>query len=154
MNKTLVMPIKTERFAIGIDPGKETGVAVYDRKEKKLMSYFSSDFWNVWGFLNGGGFQDDCFFVIENPGLHKRPIYRFRDVMKEAAKRERMAMNIGANRREATLLIEGLERKGFTVRQIKPTSEKWTAEQLKRYTGISKKTNQHVRDAIKLVWQI
>lgn len=139
-----------KRYAIGIDPGVETGVAFYDRHERKIVSRSTSDFWNVIEEFETSLMPHSHFAVIEVASghvIHDR-------VEKNATGfgRDRQAANVGSNRREAVLLAEGLERLGFEVRRVTPTRTKWTAKDLKQRTGITERTNQHVRDAIALVY--
>ncbi len=83
----------------------------------------------------------------------KRPLYARVDSVEGFRQRERLAVNVGSNRREAVLLADGIELLGLAVKRITPTRIKWSADQLKRYTGIETRTSQHVRDAIALCWQ-
>jgi hypothetical protein len=142
------------RYTIGIDPGEETGVAVYDRKEKRIVQVYTSNFWelyttakNVWK-----NDFDDAILVIETP--KRTGLYERYNVKQGPALREKIASDAGSNAREADLLATGLERLGFTVRRVKPTNSKWDAKKLKMVTGIEHRTNQHVRDAIQLCWGI
>lgn len=135
---------------IGIDPGKRTGICVWDAKEKCVASLLTTGFWDAYRFI--GSFpRETTTVVIETPNA-KRVLYRRKDADGEGRGRERMAANVGSNRREAELLAEGLDLAGFTVERITPTRTKWTAYQLERLTGITERTNEHVRDAIRLVY--
>jgi hypothetical protein len=143
--------MKKPRFAIGIDPGKQTGLAIYDRKDGKLVEVRTDDFWGVYGYVTLHD-TDRVEVVIENPALIKRPMYSRLNKVQGASVRENMASKIGENRREAELLIEGLRQRGFTVKEVKPTQTKMDADEFKRLTKYQGKTNQHVRDAAMLVY--
>lgn len=144
------------RFVIGVDPGAATGVAVYNRHAKKLDFFKTMTFWKFYDYVETIRVSPAWkfyLFVIETPNS-KRPVYARRDDVEGANRREKVAANIGSNRREAELLADGIERLGFAVRRVTPTHRKWSAVELKKYTGIDGRTSQHVRDAIALCWQM
>lgn len=138
-----------KRYAIGIDPGVNTGYAVYDRQDKYILETATMDFWKVINQLKGIQ-PSDAVVVVEIPGTFTYQRNEL-DAGRGRDAKNKMQARI---RREAELLAEGIEQMGFEVRRQTPTRSKWTAEQLARYTGITKRTNEHVRDAIALVWQI
>ncbi len=140
-----------KRYAVGIDAGKTTGFCLSDRQEKKTLEFWSGDFWLIYRTISHRFDPAETLVVIETP--RKRLVYAAADG-KSAGSRLSRAFNSGENNREATLLIAGLESDGFEVRKSVPEASKWTKEDLKRFTGIADRTNEHVRDAIKLVWQI
>jgi hypothetical protein len=137
----------TKPFVIGIDPGVETGVAVWQAEIKRFIALETLDFWRTFTYLSTFP-KDSTKVVVENPALNNFSYARHKQTGKDGLK---IARNSGGNCREAELLIEGLKRDGYDVMEIKPTRRKWTAEQLKRYTGYEGRTNQHVRDAMALV---
>lgn len=139
-----------KRFAIGLDAGLHTGLAVYDRAERRITEMFKTDFWSAYEFITKNFSPDIALIVIERP--RKGFVYSRNQQYKKSVV-EKIAFNSGENNREATLLIEGFEYLGYEVRKVTPVASKWTAEQLKRFTGISSRTNEHVRDAVRLVWQ-
>lgn len=143
-----------KRYAIGIDPGETTGVAIYDRKEKRIAQIYTSDFWQVYGIARTIWLNDfdDAIILIET--AKRTGIYARYHAKEQGALREKIAANVGSNAREADLLATGLEKLGFDVRRVKPTNSKWDAKKLKFVTGIEYRTNEHVRDAIQLCWGI
>ena len=142
-----------KRYVVGIDPGVSTGVAWYDRHEKRVYDYGTSDFWKVHlDFAHGLEWKSSVVVVIEAP--KKTRLYARQDAEQGHRRREKIAANAGGNAREAELLADGLESLGYEVRRVTPSRTKWDAEQLKRFTGIEKRTNQHVRDAIALCYGV
>jgi hypothetical protein len=140
-----------KRYVVGIDPGVNTGVAWYDREEKRVYDFGTSDFWKVYGdFANETAWRFEVVVIIETP--MKTRLYARQDVEQGQRRREKIAANAGGNSREAELLADGLEALGYEVIRQKPTRVKWDAEQLARFTGITKRTSQHARDAIALCY--
>lgn len=144
------------KFIIGIDPGIFTGVAVYNRDTKRIDFYKTMSFWECYEYAAGirrSTVSANYQFIIETPNS-KRPMYARKDDVTGANRRERVAANIGSNRREAVLLADGIELLGLSVKRVTPTKRKITAKDLERITGISARTSQHVRDAVALCWQM
>jgi hypothetical protein len=137
---------------IGIDPGVETGYAVWCRSRKQFTELVTLSFWTAYDRIVANEPANVEIF-IENPDLLPKALYRRTGVIEHPLMRERMAKNVGSNRREASLLIERLQALGYTVTAVRPmTARKWTAEQFARYTRHEGRTSQHVRDAGRLVF--
>lgn len=136
---------------IGIDPGLHTGVAITDHRAGMPLQLHTLDFWATVDLLQDlfKQHQNRLLVVIENPGTHKRIIYARLDTESGAGKREKIAANVGANRREASLLIEWCRRTGIAVDATKPLG-KLSAEEFEQITGI-KHGSQHARDAARLI---
>ena len=140
---------KKKRFAIGIDAGLTTGFCVYDRTTRKIIALFSSSFWEAYGLILRDYAPDGTLIVVEKP--RKFFVYdRAKD--KDPKARERRAFNAGENNREATLLIEGFGKAGFEVRTQTPEGEKWNAAYFQTITRCDLRTNEHQRDAARLVF--
>ncbi|HSH25850.1 MAG TPA: hypothetical protein VLA13_09985 [Massilibacterium sp.] len=132
---------------IGIDPGKTTGIALWNGKEIEFMD--SMPFWDAIALLDR--YEEiipDATVYIENPMLNK-PVFARGN---KRVVREMIAQRVGMNKRDAQLIIEYCNRLGLNLKQVKPSTSKWSAKELKTITGIDKRTNEHVRDAIKLVY--
>lgn len=140
-----------KRYVAGIDPGVNTGIAIYDRELKRIHFTTTIDFWGAIVLFRQYN-QAEFLVIIEAP--KKTRLYARHDVETGPRRREKIAANVGSSAREAELLAEGLELLGFEVIRQTPTRRKWTAEQLERYTGIKERTNQHVRDAIALCYGV
>ncbi|MFQ5570981.1 MAG: hypothetical protein ACE5G0_14980 [Rhodothermales bacterium] len=142
---------------VGIDPGRETGLAVYALALKELLECRSCSFWEaVVVFrdhllpLGDGGVVAEV--VIEDS--RRLPLYarnRKRRMTREA--RDRMCRSVGRIDRDIALWEEWLRDRGYEVLLVEPSKEaKWTAEDLRRICGWAESTNQHGRDAARLVW--
>lgn len=137
---------------IGIDPGAETGFAAWDPALQEFEELASMGFWDVFYKVLGYPHQS-TLLVVEDPNLNA-PTFP-RGLSKAAS--NKLSQNVGQNKRDAQLLIEGWEAEGFTVQRVKPsgkkgTKRKWTAETFKRITGQKKGYNQHIRDAAMMVF--
>lgn len=134
-----------DRYVIGIDPGKKTGYAVYDKLDGELIILQSVDFWELI-------FDVDIRFgpdvvgkvVIEKPSTKQM-------FHKNAS--PTMGVNVGMNRREAELLIEWFSRKEYNVVVSKPLG-KINKDKFKKITGWQGRTNEHTRDAGMLAYGV
>lgn len=138
---------------VGIDPGVNTGVAIGSHEDPTLPIIFQTlDFWGVYDKV--AKYNPDHTGIVIEVANAKRVMYLRVDGNSDAGRvRENMAAKIGSNRREAELLASRFEAMGFPVVRVTPTRTKWDADELKRRTGITARTNEHVRDAIRLVWE-
>lgn len=137
------------RFFVGIDPGINTGYAVYDAHLKEIVKMETTTFWSVFDLIETH-YPFNTVIVIETP--KKTRLYARQDGLEGHRQREKVAANAGGNAREAELLADGLELSGYTVLRITPTRHKLDAKEFARITKITKQTNQHVRDAVMLVF--
>lgn len=138
------------RFVVGIDPGKATGVAVYDRGSQAVPHIVTTDFWGVFELLEARYEPESVYKIVVEVPPTKRVFHR------QAASRgaiERTSVNVGAVIRESELLAQGLERRGYTVIRHRAQG-KQTREGVKRLTGIDRRMNQHERDALMLCYGI
>jgi very-short-patch-repair endonuclease len=137
-----------KHLIVGIDCGEHTGIAVYDILQKKIIKTHSTDFFGCFKFLKTLD-KEKTVVIVEVPSDF---IYHRNDKEK-GMKRDKMAIVIGGNRREAQLVARGARILGFSVKEVLPVrAQKWTAEQLRRYLGVEGRTNQHIRDACRLAF--
>ncbi len=145
------------KYLIGIDPGQATGICLYNkitRKVEQVKTVSMIQAFEEIEKLHSDGFQDKCKFIIEDPNKI-RPTFSRGDMSQAAM--NKISQNVGANKRDAKLLIEKCLSLGFEVEQIKPKSigkgkkRKWTHEEFVMYTGCTEHCSQHARDAAALV---
>ncbi len=141
-------PNKTPRLFIGIDAGRETGLAVWDAQAERFAVLTMVDFWRALDFVLAYA-PDQVLVVVEDPALNA-PL--FDKGVRSARKRERIAQNVGGVKRESKLLADGLARKGYQVRRIRPRTRKLDADAFRRLTKHQSRTSQHSRDAAMLVF--
>ena len=123
--------------SIGIDPGKTTGLAVYDRDHNKLVRLESTTFWGAYSTVLTE-YHDVFAVVIEVPKT-KHNWHKDKSGI--------TAHNIGRVCREAELLAIGLELAGLNVITQHPKG-KINHNMFCRITRWSEgRTNDHTRDA-------
>lgn len=135
------------RFAIGLDPGQQTGYSVFDRTTKRLIECLTLDFSRVLRKIRAEYHTEETIIFIEY--VANRPTFR-RKPGEAIGVTDRKARNVGAVTREAKLLIGELESSGFVVVAEGYTGKEWDDAYFKRVTGWTGRTSQHARDAASL----
>jgi hypothetical protein len=140
---------KLPRFVAGVDPGKTTGVGVYDRTEGRIVFIHTTDFFGVADFLMRWVRISDLKVYVEIP----RVFMYDRNGAQQGSVRDKMLINIGGVRREAELLAGLLRGQGFTVEEVPPiTEKKWTQQKFQQITKCKRQTNEHERDACRIAF--
>lgn len=148
---------------IGVDPGSITGVCVWDNERQRIadMKSMSHIKFMEWVITNKDIYQ--ILVVIEDPNLNQ-PVFMTKEERgqifgsdKEGSDLAlrillRRAQNIGMNKQIAKTLMEFMESKGIDFAPLRPYMKKMNAEQFKSYTKWPGVTNQHNRDAARLVY--
>ncbi len=144
------------RFYLGIDAGVKTGYAIWNAELKKITEYGETTFWGIIEMIASAKKRADVAIIIEDPSQNK-PVFD-KDVKKDIfnpgkyhRKREKIAQNIGSNKREATLIIEYCEKYNIPYEAVRPTTKKWDQALFKSATKIKDKVSQHTMDAAKLI---
>jgi hypothetical protein len=143
-------PTPKKRFLIGLDPGVQTGISQYDRRDKCLLVCETTDFWGAIDRVFRLSDPADCVVYVEDASLIK---FTF-EQKGEGTYQDRISRNAGRIQRESELLIEGLQRAGYEVVRLKPSGKKWDAKEFQRITGWKGRTNQHQRDAARFVFNL
>lgn len=133
---------------IGIDPGKHTGVAVWDKQGRYFTDVMTLDFFGALNFLKH--YNPAYTQVVIEDATQNKPTFRRKGQRIGVA--DRMAQNVGSVKRDTQLLIEWCEQHGFAVLRVKPGKHKLKADAFKRITEFTARTSQHARDAAMLVW--
>lgn len=137
---------------IGIDPGKHTGVAFWDKSERQLLSVYTTDFWGIITILQKVD-KSKVRVHIENPAFIK-PTFKRGGKLSEAVKNS-ISQKVGMNKEHGKLIIEFCKRNKIECIPMKPKKEnlsKMPEEKFKKYTGWKGVTSQHARDAAMLVY--
>ena len=105
------------------------------------------NFWNAHDRIIDHGAKETAV-IIELPA--NKAIYHNHGQNKKAM--GRTGVNVGSVIREAELLAERFIGLGYQVVTVRPQG-KASAANVEELIGITQRTNQHVRDAIMLVWR-
>lgn len=154
-------------ISIGIDPGLNTGVAVWDRINKRFIEIRTTDFFGAisdikrhisnWGLLNVNVY-------IEAPQLISTTFDK-RIKGKSQPQKLKISQNVGMNKKESMLLDKFCQNKNIAHFMIKPTSKTSGKSLLKnapvgmtqkayfnKITGWDCQSSEHSRDAAMLVY--
>jgi hypothetical protein len=165
---------KKTKYFVGIDPGRNTGICIYDPQRKgplRIVRIMTLDFWSTIDLLENFekrmslpvsvhdtaipfDFEENEItfqVIIEDPQLNAPTFFSKKKVIPEAVKLSK-AQDVGRNKENAFLLIEYMTRKKIAFRQIKPKNSKWSDDDVRLYTKYLGPTNEHNRDAIRFVW--
>ncbi len=142
----ILLGLKNEKtYDIGIDPGTNTGIAVWDRKSK-------------------------CFKSIDTVKIHiamemvkyYRDVATLRRVLYEDARKRKWLgdkgreslQGAGSIKRDSAIWDDFLKSLGIDAVSVPPSSNrtKLKSEEFKRLTKWMRRTNEHGRDAAMLVW--
>lgn len=131
-------------ITIGIDPGKETGFAVYDHMEKKLIDLRTLDFWSAYALVvEYSKTRTIKCIVIEAP----KNKHVFHKPGANASANQRMGVHVGSVLREAELLAAGLKGWTFNVKEVEPVGKRSHEDFIKAFPEWKGRTNSHTRDA-------
>jgi hypothetical protein len=128
--------MKAQKF-IGIDPGKNTGIAI--AINGKLSELIMTNFWGAVAIIEQ---NIEAVIVIELPMTR----HVWHDKAKTKGAIQGTARRVGSVIREAELLVEYLKIYERTYITQTPQGKK-TREQFQRITGWAGSTNSHTRDA-------
>jgi hypothetical protein len=143
---------------IGIDPGVNTGFAIWDSKAKQIIEIKTMDFWSVINRIDELKAEygvSGIHVIIEDPNPNK-PIFLKAGIKSKSAY-GKVGQNIGSNKREASLLIEYMALKEIPHTSVVPKGSrskskgKVTPAYFSMISGYKGRTSQHCRDAGMLV---
>ena len=139
-------------FVLGLDPGTTTGLAAVARGARSTPLFVESatpletierlTAWAGEGTLAGAYVED----------ARELPIYA-RHGGKNRGERDRVARSVGGVDTLTTIYVELLTSLGVPVATVEPVkAAKWDAETCERLTGWRGRSNQHGRDALRIVF--
>jgi len=138
---------KQYKILIGIDPGVNTGLAVYSRPLRKLVNIRTVSILKAMAMIKSDQMipllrQNLVFVRIEDP----RQVKYKTDPEK--------AQGAGSVKRDAAIWEEFCTNEGIPFEMVRPNKRltKFTAERFEQYTGWKEKTSTHGRDASLLVF--
>ena len=136
------------RFYIGIDPGVNTGLSLWDAEKQMFHSIQTLGILGAMEkikqfHLNLVGTGEECMCIIENPNLRK---------YFGKTGRERL-QGAGSIKRDYSIWMEFFKIHKFNFKPVAPRKAlKIDANQFKILTGYAKRTSQHARDASMLIF--
>ena len=139
--------MKAKKLIVGIDPGKQTGIAVVQIAPKQVIGIENRCFWGAYEYVKSFE-RDTTLVIVEDGGLVSCV---FHDAANRRAQ-DMTAKRVGGNHKEGDLLASGLERLGYDVVRTRPRNTKRPARYVEKITGFGGRSNQHTRDAIMIAW--
>ncbi len=136
---------KRYRYIIGIDPGTNTGVAIWDRTDKKFLKIATMDILGAVDTIKKSKEDwEDIFVRIEDPHQRKWFGPRSRAKMQGA----------GSVKRDFKIIRDFLTRNGipFHAYHPKDVRTKVDAKTFQDLTGYTGRTSSHARDAAMAVF--
>lgn len=130
------------RYLIGIDPGTNTGLAIYDRLTKTVELSTCEIYEAILAVTHYS--QDHVEIYIENPNLRKW----------YGANSSAKAQGAGSIKRDYAIWVEVFNRYGygFTALNPKDVKTKLSADAFKKLTGVKTRTSSHARDAYMMIF--
>lgn len=138
---------------IGIDPGVNTGLAVWDDSRQKFVRVETlgivTAMVELIEFLRYHGAMDDCYIYIED-ARQRTYLPRERNLSEYRGK----LMGAGSVKRDCAIWEEFADYYGIPIQLVPPRkgATKWDADYFKKVTGWTGRTSNHARDAALLVF--
>lgn len=131
---------------VGIDPGVNTGLAIWDKKKRRLVTVCSTSILTAMERVKNESCLHSIFVRIEDARLRKWFGKSQREVLQGA----------GSIKRDCQIWEEFLELHNIPHEFVAPKNNitKLDAKMFARYTGYKERTNEHSRDAAMLVYQL
>ena len=138
-------------YWIGIDPGENTGFAVWDAGRKRLLELHTLKLHEAFEQVIRWGHTNALAGVVFEDARQRKWFPREKSVSEYRGR----LMGAGAAKRDAAIWEEFLSDKGIHFEAHKPQSggTKWSAEYFARVTGYTGRCSEHARDAALLVFQ-
>lgn len=138
--------IKKHRYILGLDPGIKSGLAIWDRLEKKFHKLVTVDILEAVDLIKKAHSEwpGDLFVRIEDPNQRKWFGKSGREVLQGA----------GSVKRDFKILRDYLQKNGIPYHAFAPKDSrtKLDARHFELYTGCTVRTSQHARDAAMSVY--
>jgi hypothetical protein len=141
--------IRKINTCIGIDPGRHTGVAVWNRKDRCFGVIKEMTFWETCDLLKMTNPETTRVF-IEDPNLVPNLFQRSHVTALNAKLKN--AQDVGRVKEQAWLLLQLCQKLGLEYYPVKPVQAKKDAHAFAKITHDTRRLNQHCRDAAMLVW--
>lgn len=141
------------KYLIGIDPGTNTGLAVWNTDERRFDCLETLGIVTAMAelveFLRYHGGMTDCEICIED-ARQRQWLPREKNLSEYRGK----LMGAGSVKRDCAIWEEFAIYYGIPLNLVPPRKglTKWDAETFNKMTGWTGRTSNHARDAALLVW--
>lgn len=139
---------------IGIDPGVNTGIAVWDSSARKFLRIQTlgivTAMVDVAELVKYRGIEAEDVTLVVEDARQRKWIPREKSLSQFKGR----AMGAGSVRRDCAIWEEYARHFGYNLQLLPPRAgaTKWSAEQFGRVTGWTGRTSNHARDAAMLVF--
>lgn len=143
------------RRIIGIDPGVNTGLAIYNPENKKFELHTKS-FWLAFHIIKElyeHNTDYELVIYIED-STQNRPVFEERITGKNIGTALKIAQYVGSNKRDCQLWFEFCEYANIEYYRIRPSGKSGTKipkKNFEKITGYTGRSSQHSRDAAMMV---
>ena len=136
------MPKTKYRYMIGIDPGVNTGIAIWDAQQGNLLAVFSATITKAMEYIQETVSEHpyECYVIVEDARL--RNIYRSNDYQQ----------GVGSVKRDCSIWEGYLKENDIPYLMRKPVNTKVPAAAFASLTKWTIQTNNHARDAAMIVY--
>ncbi|MBW1672098.1 MAG: hypothetical protein JRJ45_00380 [Deltaproteobacteria bacterium] len=136
---------------VGIDPGKDTGFAVFSIALREFVHISTMNFWSVHEAMLQ---MDQSVWPIQEVIIEVPDTKHVWQSSKGGTSAvQRTSVNVGSVLREAALLATGIEKMGYKVTRVNPRG-KIAQAKFKQLTGWEgRRMNQHERDAAMMCYR-
>lgn len=148
-----------EKILVGIDPGANTGFAIWNKSEQKFINILTLSFWEAITHLkelrtrHHLGLEKLEVFIEDV--TQNKPIFHKDNRPKSGQAHDRISSNVGMNKRDCQLIIEWCQINDVKLTKVRPTKKSFTKlskEEFKKITGYEGMISEHARDAAMLVF--
>lgn len=137
-------------IVVGIDPGMNTGLAVWDTSHRQFLDIRCSGIVDAMRYLLAFQWENKIGLIVFEDARKRKWIPREKNLSEFRGR----AMGAGSVKRDCSIWEEfcTVFDIPFVCPPPRPGMTKWTDENFRRITGYNRRTNQHGRDAALLVF--
>lgn len=148
----IIAPPVGRQLVIGLDPGVQTGFAIWRRDRKAFSVITSMAIHEAMNIVQGRHIDGLLHSVVFEDARQRTGYFGLMD-LKQAKFGAGVREGVGSVKRDCTIWQDFLTALGVKFEAVKPAAgaTKWDAPTFTRLTGWQQRTNQHGRDAAFLV---
>ena len=141
---------KKYSFYIGIDPGVNTGLSIWDKKQKTLIQVQTIAIHKAWEIVTTFQNANHDLFIRVEDARQRKWIPQEKNIKQRVGR----AKGAGSVSRDCTIWEDFLTDLKVDFEMVAPRKgmTKYDEETFKKITGYSKQTSSHARDAAMLVY--